>query len=124
MSGAAKFGCERRHERAVCLADVSELLRARSVARALRLRHIMADRPWQIAGVSRSRWERARRAVVDRIADAVWRARGRSRSDMRFRVEEPMQRLSGIARGDPDAIRYGLDLAESEVERDDGAKPH
>jgi hypothetical protein len=74
----------------------------------------MAEHPWHTAGVSRFRWERARRAVVDRIADVVWRTRGRSHSDLRFRVEEPMQRLAGIARGDPDAITYGIGLAESE----------
>jgi hypothetical protein len=75
----------------------------------------MAEHPWHTAGVSRSRWERARRAVVDRIADVVWRTRGRSHSDLlRFRVEEAMQRLAGIARGDLDAITYGIGLAESE----------
>ena len=62
------------------------------------------------AGVTRSGLERARRAVVGRVADLVWRARGRSRSVRAAAIEEPMQRLAEISRGDPDAIRYGVDL--------------
>jgi hypothetical protein len=62
------------------------------------------------AEVSRRGVERARRAVVDRVADLVWRARGRRRSVRSPALEEPMQRLAEISRGDPDAIRYGVDL--------------
>jgi hypothetical protein len=70
------------------------------------------DRPWSSAGVSKARWEQARRAVIDRIADAVWRARGRPRSDVTSRVQEPMARLAQIAQGDPEGVRYGLDLVD------------
>jgi hypothetical protein len=62
------------------------------------------------AGVTRRGVERARRAVVNRVADLVWRARGRPRSVGTAAIEEPMQRLAEISRGDPDAIRYGVDL--------------
>ncbi len=55
--------------------------------------------------------ERARRAVVDRIAELVWRARGR-RGSSAAAVDVPMQRLVQIGRGDPEAISYGLSLAD------------
>ncbi len=55
--------------------------------------------------------ERARRAVVDRIAELVWRARGQRRSSAAA-VDVPMQRLVQIGRGDPEAISYGLSLAD------------
>jgi hypothetical protein len=61
------------------------------------------------AAVSNRGLERARKAVVGRVADLVWRARGRPRS-VSAAIEEPMQRLAEIGRGDPDAIRYGVDL--------------
>ncbi len=56
--------------------------------------------------------ERARRAVVDRIAELVWRARGRPRSNIAAALETPMERLVQIGRGDPEAISYGLSLAD------------
>lgn len=62
------------------------------------------------AAVSNRGLERARKAVVGRVADLVWRARGRPRSVSAAAIEEPMQRLAEIGRGDPDAIRYGVDL--------------
>jgi len=70
----------------------------------------MANRRERGAEVTNRGVERARRAVIDRVADLVWRARGRPRTIGDAAVEEPMQRLAEIGRGDPDAVRYGLDL--------------
>lgn len=70
----------------------------------------MAKLPRRGAEVTTRGLERARRAVVGRVADLVWRARGRPRSVGAAAIDEPMQRLAEIGRGDPDAIRYGVDL--------------
>jgi hypothetical protein len=70
----------------------------------------MGNPPDRDAEVTTRGLERARRAVVDRVADLVWRARGRPRSTRAAAVEEPMQRLVEISRGDAEAIRYGVDL--------------
>jgi len=70
----------------------------------------MAKPPQPGAEVTTRGVERARRAVVERVADLVWRARGRPRSVRAAAIEEPMQRLAEIGRGDRDAIRYGVDL--------------
>jgi len=78
----------------------------------------MNDRPWRSAGVSKARWERARRAVIDRVADAVWRARGRPRAESSSSVKEPMARLAEIGKGDAEAVRYGLDLADQRESAD------
>jgi hypothetical protein len=72
-------------------------------------------KPWKEAGVTRADWRRAQRAVVGLIADLVWRARG-SKETRRTEQEAAMLRLSGIGEGDPDATRYGLDLAHSDAE--------
>ena len=72
-------------------------------------------KPWKEAGVTRADWRRAQRAVVGLIADLVWRARG-SKETRRTEQEAAMQRLSGIGEGDPDATRYGLDLAHTDAE--------
>lgn len=80
----------------------------------------MRNRPWRSAGVSRARWERAHGAVVGLVADLVWRARGQ-KSDPRQDLDEPMERLAGIGRGDPESTRYGLDLADAEPQ--DGEPP-
>ena len=79
----------------------------------------MRDRPWLKAGVTRARWERAQAAVIDLIADRAWRARGRARSQRRPVLDDPMARLTGIGRGDSDATRYGLNLADTESDEQD-----
>jgi hypothetical protein len=73
-------------------------------------------KPWQTAGVTLAEWRRARRAVVGLIADLVWRARG-SKEVRRTERDAAMQRLSGIAEGDPESTRYGMDLAEGDAAR-------
>ncbi len=76
----------------------------------------MRNRPWRSAGVSRAGWERAQKAVIGRVADLVWRARRRTRSGAGTSgLDEPMERLSSIGRGDPGSTRYGLDLADAEA---------
>jgi hypothetical protein len=72
-------------------------------------------KPWREAGVTLADWRKARRAVVGLVADLVWRARG-SQDARRSEREAAMQRLSGIADGDPDSTRYGLDLARADEE--------
>ena len=72
-------------------------------------------KPWREAGVTLADWRKARRAVVGLVADLVWRARG-SKDARRSEREAAMQRLSGIADGDPESTRYGLDLARSDEE--------
>lgn len=72
-------------------------------------------KPWKEAGVSRTDWRRAQRAVVGLVADLVWRARG-SKGARRTEREAAMQRLTGIGEGDPDSTRYGLDLARDEAD--------
>jgi hypothetical protein len=85
------------------------------VAGDLRLGFGMRDRPWRKAGVTRARWERAQAAVIGLIADRVWQARGRTPSDRRpAGLDDPLDRLTGIGRGDRDATRYGLSLADTE----------
>jgi hypothetical protein len=80
----------------------------------------MRDRPWLKAGVTRARWERAQAAVIGLIADRVWRARGRTPSNQRpTGLDDPLDRLSGIGRGDRDAIRYGLSLADAQSDDQD-----
>jgi hypothetical protein len=74
-------------------------------------------RPWLKAGVTRARWERAQAAVIGLIAERVWRARGRTGSKVRpAGLDEPLDRLTGIGRGDRDAIRYGLNLADTQAD--------
>lgn len=74
----------------------------------------MRDRPWRGSGVSRAGWERAQQAVIGVVADLVWRARGRTRSGaVTSGLDESMERLASIGRGDPDSTRYGLDLADA-----------
>jgi hypothetical protein len=53
-------------------------------------------------------WRRAHRAVVNLIADLAWRARG-SNELRRTECDAAMQRLAGIAEGDPeiDPLRSG-----------------
>ena len=75
-------------------------------------------KPWKEAGVTQADWRRAQRAVVGLIADLVWRARG-SKEARRTEQEAAMQRLSGIAEGDPESTRYGLDLAHSDADHID-----
>jgi hypothetical protein len=53
------------------------------------------------------------------IADLVWRARGSTDARRRQEQEAAMQRLSGIADGDPESTRYGLDVAHSDAEHVD-----
>ena len=72
-------------------------------------------KPWRVAGVTRSDWRKAQRAVVGLIADLVWRARG-AKDARRLEQEAAMQRLSRIAEGDPESTRYGLDLAHGDAE--------
>ena len=72
-------------------------------------------KPWREAGVTLADWRKARRAVVGLVADLVWRARG-SKDVRRSEREAAMQRLSGIADGDPESTRYGLDLARADEE--------
>ncbi len=72
-------------------------------------------KPWKEAGVSPADWRRAHRAVVDLIADLVWRSRG-SKEARRLEKDAAMQRLSRIAEGDPESTRYGLDLAHANDE--------
>jgi hypothetical protein len=80
----------------------------------------MRDRPWLKAGVTRARWEQAHAAVIGLIADRVWRARGRTRSNRRpAGLDEPLDRLTGIGRGDRDATRYGLDLVDAQSDDQD-----
>jgi hypothetical protein len=76
-------------------------------------------KPWREAGVTRADWRKAHRAVVGLIADLVWRARGSTDARRRQEQEAAMQRLSGIADGDPESTRYGLDLAHSDAEHVD-----
>lgn len=79
-------------------------------------------KPWKEAGVTASDWRRAHLAVVRLVADLVWRARG-SRSTRTLEREAAMQRLSRIAEGDPEATRYGLDLAHSEDAHHEAQEP-
>lgn len=72
-------------------------------------------KPWKEAGVSPADWRRAHRAVVDLIADLVWRSRG-SKEARQLEKDAAMQRLSRIAEGDPESTRYGLDLAHANDE--------
>jgi hypothetical protein len=75
----------------------------------------MPTRPWQSAGVSKAGWERAQKAVIGRAANLVWRARKQEPADTRTNgLDDSMERLAGIGRGDPDATRYGLNLADAE----------
>jgi hypothetical protein len=76
---------------------------------------VRSVKPWREAGVTQADWRKARRAVVGLVADLVWRARG-SRDVRRSEREAAMQRLSGIADGDPESTRYGLDLARADEE--------
>ena len=76
---------------------------------------VVVVKPWREAGVTLADWRKARRAVVGLVADLVWRARG-SHDVRRTEREEAMQRLSGIADGDPESTRYGLDLARADEE--------
>ena len=76
-------------------------------------------KPWREAGVTRADWRKAHRAVVGLIADLVWRARGSTDARRRQEQEAVMQRLGGIADGDPESTRYGLDLAHAEDEHAD-----
>jgi len=71
-------------------------------------------KPWRVAGVTPSEWRKAHRAVVRLIAELTWRARG-SHGE-RTEREAAMQRLTGIAEGDPISTRYGLDLARHDEE--------
>jgi hypothetical protein len=80
------------------------------------LAYMTHKKPWQTAGVSLADWRRARRAVVGLIADLVWRARG-SKETRPTERDAAMERLSGIAEGDPESTRYGLDLAQVDAER-------
>lgn len=82
----------------------------------MKMRTHVLVKPWKEAGVTASDWRRAHRAVVALVADLVWRARG-SRSTRTLEREAAMQRLSRIAEGDPEATRYGLDLAHGEEEQ-------
>lgn len=75
-------------------------------------------KPWREAGVTRSDWRRAHRAVVALIAGLVWRTRG-SKEARQLERDTAMQRLSRIAEGDPESTRYGLDLAHAEDEHAD-----
>jgi hypothetical protein len=75
-------------------------------------------KPWQAAGVTLADWRRARRAVVGLIADLVWRGRG-SKEVRRSERDAAMQRLSGIAEGDPESTRYGIDLAHGDERAND-----
>jgi hypothetical protein len=76
----------------------------------------MHNRPWRSAGVSKAGWERAQKAVIGLVADLVWRARKRTRSDPRSSgLDVPMERLARIGVGDPESTRYGLDLAEADA---------
>jgi hypothetical protein len=80
----------------------------------------MRDQPWRKAGVTRARWERAQAAVIGLIADRVWRARGRTRSDRQPPdLDAPLEHLTGIRRGDRDATRYGLTLADAQRDHQD-----
>jgi hypothetical protein len=75
----------------------------------------MPTRPWQSAGVSKAGWERAQKAVIGRAANLVWRARKQEPADTRTNgLDDSMERLAGIGRGDPEATRYGLNLADAE----------
>ena len=80
------------------------------------MRTDLVVKPWKEAGVTASDWRRAHRAMVSLVADLVWRARS-SRSTPTLDREAAMQRLSRIAEGDPEATRYGLDLAHSQEEQ-------
>lgn len=75
---------------------------------------------WLKAGVTRARWERAQAAVIGLIADRVWRAREHNGSTQRpAGLADPLDRLTGIGRGDRDATRYGLHLADTQSEDQD-----
>lgn len=53
--------------------------------------------------------------MIGLIADQVWRARGRMRSDRRpADLNAPLDHLAGIGRGDREATRYGLTLADAQ----------
>lgn len=77
------------------------------------MRTVGVVKPWRVAGVTRSEWRKAHRAVVRLIADLTWRARS-SRAERHIEREAAMQRLTGIAEGDPISTRYGLDLAHGD----------
>jgi hypothetical protein len=83
--------------------------------------------PWRRAGVSKAAWERARQAVIDGVADLVWRTRGRPRSaGEKLGLDEQMDRVARLASGDPESTRYGLDLADArhdDEERGGGTPP-
>lgn len=81
----------------------------------MKMRTHVAVKPWKEVGVTASDWRRAHRAVIALIADLVWRARG-TRSARTLEREAAMQRLSRIGKGDPEATRFGLDLAHGEEE--------
>ena len=83
------------------------------------MRTDLVMKPWKEAGVTASDWRRAHRALVGLVADLVWGTRG-SRSARTLDREAAMQRLSRIAEGDPEATRYGLELAHSEEEQHKG----
>jgi len=69
-------------------------------------------RPWSRAGVDRTSWERARDALIDQVAEIVWRARSRRHGQMTADTDPEMQRLAQVGTGDRDATLYGLRLAE------------
>jgi hypothetical protein len=78
------------------------------------MRHL----PWLIAGVTKRAWERARGALVDRVADLAWRRRTEGGASVDVQSDQLMQRLAEVSRGDRDATLYGMNLAERE-HRDD-----
>jgi hypothetical protein len=85
----------------------------------------MAKAPWRRAGVSKAAWERARQAVIDGVADLVWRTRGRPRSaDEKLGLDQQMEQVARLASGDPESARYGLDLADARPDGEErGADP-
>lgn len=80
--------------------------------------HPAGMKPWKEAGVTQSQWRRAHHAVVELIADLVWRARGSKDARAQER-EAAMQRLTQIGEGDPESTRYGLDLAHGDADQAD-----
>lgn len=69
----------------------------------------MDQRPWRAAGVSKGAWDRARRGVIQLVADLVWASR---RDERGIAINGAMERLDEIRRGEPAAVKYGLDVAE------------
>lgn len=75
-------------------------------------------RPWSRAGVDRLSWERARDALIDQVADKVWRARSKGTSQLTTETDPEMQRLAEVGTGDRDATLYGLRLADMRHRRE------